>query len=94
MKLQDKYNRISLLTTVLVMIVTGVIYYFTISYILTNRINKDLLVEENEIFNYVKLNHRLPQVFKSEDLKIHFQPAGAEVSRGWMKPLFMLYPPV
>lgn len=78
MKLLDRYNRISLLTTVLAMIVTGVIYYFTISYILTNRIDKDLKVEENEIFDYVKLNHRLPQVFKSEDLKIHFQAAGTE----------------
>lgn len=74
MKLLDKYNRISLLTTVLVIIITGIIYYFTISYILTNQVDKDLLVEENEIFDYVKLNHRLPQVFKSEDLKIHFQP--------------------
>lgn len=78
MKLLDRYNRISLLTTVLAMIVTGVIYYFTISYILTNRIDKDLKVEENEIFDYVKLKHRLPQVFKSEDLKIHFQAAGTE----------------
>lgn len=75
MKLLDKYNRISLLTTVLVMIVTGIIYYFTISYILTNRIDKDLLVEENEIFDYVRLNHHLPQVFKSDDLKIRFRPA-------------------
>lgn len=75
MKLLDKYNRISLLITVLVMVITGIIYYFTISYILTNQIDKDLLVEENEIFDYVNLNHRLPQVFKSDDLKIRFQPA-------------------
>jgi signal transduction histidine kinase len=76
MKLLDRYNRISLLTTILVIVVTGVVYYFTISYILTRQIDKDLLVEENEIFDYVKLNHRLPQVFKSEDLKIQFTPIG------------------
>jgi signal transduction histidine kinase len=76
MKLLDKYNRISLLTTIMVMIVTGVIYYFTISYILTDQVDKDLAVEENEIFDYVKLNHNLPQVFKSDDLKIQFKAIG------------------
>lgn len=76
MKLLDKYNRISILVTILVIVVTGFVYYFTISYILTNQVDKDLAVEENEIFDYVKFNHRLPQVFKSADLKIHFQPIG------------------
>ncbi len=78
MKLLDKYNRISLLFTVLVIIVTGIVYYFTISYILTGQVDKDLAVEENEIFNFVKLNHRLPQVFKSEDLKIFFKAIGKD----------------
>ncbi|MGF7078459.1 sensor histidine kinase [Mucilaginibacter sp. UYCu711] len=76
MKLLDKYNRISLITTILVIIITGVVYYFTISYILTDQVDKDLLVEENEIFDYVKANRQLPQIFKSEDLKITFKPAG------------------
>lgn len=78
MKLLDKYNRISLITTVLVIIITGFVYYFTISFILTDQVDKDLLVEENEIFDYVKLNHRLPQVFKSEDLKIIFHAIGSD----------------
>ena len=78
MKLLDKYNRISLLTTILVIIVTGFIYYFTISYILTDQVDKDLLVEENEIFEHVKLNHNLPEVFKSEDLKILFKNIGQD----------------
>jgi len=78
MKLLDKYNRISLLTTIVVIIVTGFIYYFTISYILTDQVDKDLLVEENEIFEHVKLNHNLPEVFKSEDLKILFKNIGQD----------------
>jgi len=78
MKLLDRYNRISLLVTVLVIIITGIVYYFTISYILTYQVDKDLMVEENEIFEEIKLNHRLPQVFKSEDLKINFQSVGQD----------------
>lgn len=73
MKLLDKYNRTSLITTCLIIIVAGFVYYFTISYILTGKVDKDLMVEENEIFDYVKINGRLPQVFKSEDLKIKFR---------------------
>lgn len=78
MRLLDKYNRTSLITTIMVIVITGFIYYFTISYILTDQVDKDLMVEENEIFDYVKLNHRLPQVFKSEDLKIRFEKIGAD----------------
>lgn len=74
MKLLDKYNRISLVITILVIVVTGIVYYFTISYILTDQVDKDLVVEENEIFEYVTINKRLPQVFKSDDLKISFRP--------------------
>ncbi|QQL48895.1 sensor histidine kinase [Mucilaginibacter ginkgonis] len=77
-KLLDKYNRVSLLVTVTVTIITGIIYYFTISYILTGQVDKDLVVEENEIFDYVKLNYKLPQVFKSEDLNIQFFPIGQD----------------
>lgn len=78
MKLLTKYNRVSLLTTIFVIAVAGFVYYFTISYILTGQVDKDLLVEEHEIFDYVKLNHKLPQVFKSDDLKIHFEAINAD----------------
>lgn len=84
MKLLDRYNRISLFITILVIVVTGVVYYFTISYILTGQVDKDLEVEENEIFEYVKLNHKLPQVFKSDDLKIHFlSTSDTEIKRSF-----------
>jgi len=75
MKLLDRYNRVILTTTIIVMVITGIIYYGTISWILTNQVDKDLVVEENEVFDYVKLNHRLPQVFDSNDQQISFYPA-------------------
>jgi signal transduction histidine kinase len=78
MRLLDKYNRISLMITVMVIVVTGFVYYFTISYILTGQVDQDLLVEEHEIFDYVKSNQKLPQVFKSENLKIHFEQIGKD----------------
>jgi hypothetical protein len=53
MKLLNKYNRLNIAATVLIMLITGVIYYFTISHILTGQIEKDLVLEENEIFAFV-----------------------------------------
>jgi two-component system, OmpR family, sensor histidine kinase QseC len=75
MKLLARYNRVNLFTTIIVMLITGIIYYQAISLILTNQVDKDLLVEENEVFDYVNLNHQLPQVFESNDQQITFTEA-------------------
>jgi len=75
MKLLTKYNRVNLITTIIVMLITGFIYYQAISYILTGIKDKDLVVEEREIFDYVKLNHELPQTFESNDQQITFTSA-------------------
>ena len=81
MKLLTKYNRVNLITTIVVMLITGFIYYQAISYILTGIKDKDLLVEEREIFDYVKLNHELPQTFESNDQQITFSPANTGTVR-------------
>ena len=81
MKLLTKYNRVNLITTIVVMLITGFIYYQAISYILTGIKDKDLLVEEREIFDYVKLNHELPQTFESNDQQITFTPANTGTVR-------------
>jgi len=72
MKLLAKYNQVNLITTIFVMLVTGIIYYQAISLILTWQKDKDLVVEEREIFDYVNLNHQLPQTFQSNDQQITF----------------------
>jgi signal transduction histidine kinase len=72
MKLLARYNQVNLVTTIIVMLITGIIYYWAINLILTNKIDKDLAVEENEVFEYVNQNHHLPQVFESKDLQITF----------------------
>jgi signal transduction histidine kinase len=89
MKLQTRYNYVNLATTVVVMLLTGIIYYQAISWILTNQKDKDLKVEENEVFDYVKLNHRLPQTFESNDQQITFSPAGpGSVKREFIDTLY------
>src|ERR1700743_3345367 len=89
MKLLARYNRVNLLTTIIVMLITGIIYYMAINWILTNKIDKDLAVEENEVFEYVNLNHKLPQVFESKDLQITFtEAAPGSVNRSFINTLY------
>jgi signal transduction histidine kinase len=57
------------------MLITGVVYYQAISWILTRQKDKDLKVEEQEIFDFVSLNHHLPQIFESNDQQITFSSA-------------------
>src|ERR1700743_784268 len=89
MKLLAKYNRGNLLTTIVGMLITGIIYYMAINWILTNKIDKDLAVEENEVFEYVNVNQELPQVFESKDLQITFTEATpGSVNRSFINTLY------
>ncbi len=86
MKLLTKYNWVNLLVAILVILVTGIIYYLVISLILNRQVDQDLEVEEQEIFEFVRLNHRLPQVFKSGDQQTIFQKAGnAKINRQFIR---------
>ena len=76
MKLFDRYNRVNIGVTIIIMLATGIVYYYTISHILTGQIDKDLVVEENEVFSYVSKNHRLPDVYESNHQQIVFVPLG------------------
>jgi len=85
MKLSTRYNRVNLATTITMLLIAGAIYYIAISLILTNQKDKALKVEEQEIFDYVSLNHHLPQTFESNDQQINF----FEAKRGSFKREFI-----
>lgn len=76
MKLLNKYNKVNLVTTILIILITGVIYYQVVSLILNRQVDQNLEVEEQEIFDFVHQNHQLPQVFKSNDQQIIFKEIG------------------
>jgi signal transduction histidine kinase len=93
MKLLARYNRVTLVTTIIVMLITGIIYYFAIHLILINDVDKDLQVEENEVFEYVKSNNRLPQVFESDDQQISFYDAQpGTIERHYLDTLYKTEP--
>ncbi|TSJ41023.1 sensor histidine kinase [Mucilaginibacter corticis] len=73
MKLFARYNRVNLVTNIVLMLITGFAYYQAISWVLTRQKDKDLQNEEMEILEYVKYNQELPQVFESKYLQIAFK---------------------
>ncbi len=60
MKLATNYNWVNAITSLLALITTGVIYYFVIHLILTDNLDRDLGVEENEIRQYAATYGQLP----------------------------------
>ena len=53
MKLFTRYNRINLLTTIVIFLLSAAAFYFAIRYILINQVDNDLRIEEREIETYV-----------------------------------------
>ncbi|RYD79348.1 MAG: HAMP domain-containing histidine kinase [Sphingobacteriales bacterium] len=73
MKLADRYNRVNLLAALIVLMITGGIYYFVIHLIFTEKLDRDLKVEENEIKQYVATYKKLPLPASFLDQQVHYR---------------------
>jgi len=72
MKLFTKYNRINLLTTIIIFLLSATAFYFVIRYILINQVDNDLRIEEREIETYVHEHGVLPEPIPVKDQKISY----------------------
>jgi len=69
MKLSAHYNRANIIITVLVLAAGGLIYFFIISQLGRNQLDRDLSEELEEVIDYVNINGKLPhQVDFDEDI--------------------------
>ena len=75
MKLLTRYNRANIITAIIVLLVSSATYYFIIRSILIRQIDKDLKVEEQEIYAYVKENNSLPKSSQYKGQEIRFERA-------------------
>jgi len=73
MKLADRYNRVNLLTALIVLLITGLIYYVVIHFIFTEKLDRDLTVEEDEIKQYVATYNKLPLPASFLDQQVHYK---------------------
>jgi signal transduction histidine kinase len=61
MKLAAQYNRATLVITVIVLFIAGVVYYTAINYLVNKQLDHDLTEEVAEIVEFINLNQRLPK---------------------------------
>ncbi|MEO6521493.1 MAG: HAMP domain-containing sensor histidine kinase [Mucilaginibacter sp.] len=81
MKLFTHYNRVNLLTTIIVLFITGAIYYGAISYILNHQVDKDIRTEEAETLDYIKEHNTLPEAIDSKYLTVTYLQVNQPVER-------------
>lgn len=73
MKLLARYNRVNILTTVVVLLFSSVFYYIMIRSVLVDQLDKDIEIEEQEIKDYIKANNTLPKASHYENQEIGFK---------------------
>ena len=85
MKLAQRYNRANLITSFIILTITGVIYYIAIHFILTRNLDKDLAIEEREIEAYVNNYGKLPSPGDFLHQKVTYQKltSGKSVERNF-----------
>ena len=81
MKLFAKYNRVNILATVVVLLIGGICYYLILHFVLLKQLDNDLNAEEQEIKNYILLNHLLPVPTKTKEQEIIFKESTSSIKR-------------
>ncbi|WP_121812253.1 sensor histidine kinase [Mucilaginibacter kameinonensis] len=76
MKLATQYTRVSMLTSLVVLLIAGGIYYFAISYIADQQFDRDLAEELGEMNEFIQQHHRLPKPFEFDSYQAKFEPVG------------------
>ena len=81
MKLLAKYNRVNLIATIIILLLSSVCYYFIVRYILIYQLDQDLKVEEQEVRDFIRINHKLPHSTSYKDQQVKFDLAKAPLQR-------------
>ena len=67
MKLFAKYNRINVISTIIIFLIGCIAFSFLLRYVIISQIDEDLKIEKNEIINYVNRFNHLPAVIEVRD---------------------------
>ena len=78
MTLQAQYNKISVVSSFIVLLIAGIGYYFLLHYVLRDQLDETLKVEQVEIQDFIRKNQSLPPATTYKDQKIEFQKADAD----------------
>jgi len=81
MKLFTRYNRINLIATVTVFLLSGIAFYFLLNYILVDQVDEDLKIEQHEIETYAAKYGRAPEIIKVKDQHIAYTAVNSNGGR-------------
>jgi signal transduction histidine kinase len=73
MKLQAQYNKISIVSSAIILLIAGLGYYFLLHYVLEEQLDETLRVEQVEIQDFIQTNQSLPPATTYKDQKIEFK---------------------
>ena len=74
MKLFARYNRINLLVTAVLLILSALAYYYVVSHILIHELEEELDDYKGKIESFAQKTGTLPELGVMEDLKVTYQP--------------------
>jgi len=83
MNLLARYNRITVISTLFILLLAAVGYYFLLHYVLINQLDEALKVEEVEIQDHIKRFNKLPEATVYKDQRIAFQETDQSVTRSF-----------
>jgi signal transduction histidine kinase len=74
LKLFTKYNRINVISTIIIFLLGCIAFSFLLRYVIISQIDEDLKIEKNEIINYVNRFNHLPAVIEVRDQYTTYKP--------------------
>lgn len=76
MKLAARYNKASMIISICILLLGGVIYFIAISSFSNNQIDRDLKEEIDEVAVYVATHQKLPKPYEFDENQAYFTPTG------------------
>lgn len=83
MKLQARYNRITIITTIFILLIAAGSYYFLVRYVLISQLDEALKVEEAELHDYIKKYDKLPAPTVYKDQRISYKQVKKPAKRSF-----------
>lgn len=72
MKLFAKYNRINIITSILIFIGGCIAFYFVLGYVLVKQLDEALETEQAEIIQFTEKHNSLPEIINTNDQQVYF----------------------
>lgn len=77
MKLFTKYNRINIITSILIFLGGCIAFYFVLNYLLVKQLDEALETEQAEILQFAEKHNSLPEIINTDDQQVYFSEVNA-----------------